>query len=108
MAKKKNKRQKTVPREGPVLLNPVAKYAHQSNRTAVFRDRTKYHRTIKRRGQEPWPIAVLMQLLVRAFVIQLSTAKEGRRPTGRLSESRRICCGLPPGDTNQRLRIQAA
>lgn len=77
MAKKKHKRQKTVPREGPVLFNPVARYAHHSNRTAVFRDRTKYHRTIKHKGRESWPMTVLMPLLVRAFVVRLSTAKEG-------------------------------
>jgi len=38
----------------PSRRNPVAKYAAQFQRAASFRDRTKYRRTVKHKGREPF------------------------------------------------------
>lgn len=42
------------------VKNPVAKFACQFNKAQVYKDKTKYQRTAKHKGQEPFP----MQLLV--------------------------------------------
>ncbi|MGZ8137475.1 MAG: DUF7230 family protein [Methylococcaceae bacterium] len=38
------------------LQNPVAKFAHQFNKTHIFTDKTKYQRNGKHRKQEASPI----------------------------------------------------
>jgi len=43
----------------PSRRNPVAKYAAQFQRAASFRDRTKYSRTAKHKGREPFPLAAV-------------------------------------------------
>jgi hypothetical protein len=41
----------------PSRRNPVAKYAAQFQRASSFRDRTKYRRTTKHKGREPFPLS---------------------------------------------------
>ena len=41
----------------PSRRNPVAKYAARFQRAASFRDRTKYRRTTKHKGREPFPLS---------------------------------------------------
>lgn len=36
--------------------NPVAKFAHQFNKSQVFSDKRKYHRKAKHKGLEPFSI----------------------------------------------------
>ena len=38
------------------IKNPVAKFAHQFNKTQVFADKRKYQRKVKHKGQEPFSI----------------------------------------------------
>lgn len=42
--------------------NPVAKFAHQFNRAQVYKDKTKYQRSAKHKGQEPFPMILLVVL----------------------------------------------
>lgn len=36
--------------------NPVAKFAFQFNKPKTFKDKTKYQRTAKHKGKEPFPM----------------------------------------------------
>ncbi len=38
------------------IKNPVAKFAHQFNKSRAFADKRKYQRKAKHRGQEPFSI----------------------------------------------------
>jgi hypothetical protein len=38
------------------IKNPVAKFAGQFNKAQVFKDKTKYQRNAKHKGQEPFPM----------------------------------------------------
>ena len=38
------------------IKNPVAKFAFQFNKEQVFKDKTKYQRTAKHKGKEPFPM----------------------------------------------------
>ena len=38
------------------IKNPVAKFAFQFNKAQVFKDKTKYQRTVKHKGKEPFPM----------------------------------------------------
>ena len=55
--KKSKKRQHSIDKTVPtVIRNPVAKFAHQVNKTSFFRDKTKYCRQGKHQGPEASPI----------------------------------------------------
>ena len=41
------------------IKNPVAKFAFQFNKAQVFKDKTKYQRNVKHKGQEPFPIMLI-------------------------------------------------
>lgn len=43
-------------REKPARRNPVAKFVNQFNRATPHRDRTKYRRQEKHKGQEPFAV----------------------------------------------------
>ncbi len=53
---KKRKKSKDLLKAG--VVNPVAKYAHRFNRAHVFKDKSKYQRHGKHKGQEPLPMIV--------------------------------------------------
>ncbi|MEQ1528636.1 MAG: hypothetical protein ABL925_04910 [Methylococcales bacterium] len=53
------KRKKTEQPAGPVLQNPVAKFAGQFNKAQTFRDQSKYTRNNKHKKQEAWLIILL-------------------------------------------------
>ncbi len=48
---KKSKELEIIP-----LKNPVAKFAYRFNRAATFKDKTKYQRNAKHKGQAPFPM----------------------------------------------------
>lgn len=50
-----------------VIKNPVAKYAHQFNKTQVFKDKTKYQRGEKHKGREPF-IMSLQKGITKGFL----------------------------------------
>lgn len=50
------------------MKNPVAKFAHQFNKSQVFKDKTKYQRKAKHKGQEPFPMLFLTLLEKVLFV----------------------------------------
>jgi len=54
---KKTKKPKGL--EASLVKNTVAKFAFQFNKTQVFKDKTKYQRNAKHKGQEPFPIVLL-------------------------------------------------
>jgi hypothetical protein len=69
MAKKnRSNRIEKKRRDRPDINNPVAKYAHKTNRCIAFRDRSKYTRKAKHNGHESWPMAVVQPLLARTLV----------------------------------------
>ena len=43
----------------PAHRNPVAKFAGRFNRAATFRDRSKYRRGAKHKGQEPFSLSIV-------------------------------------------------
>jgi len=45
-----------------LVKNPVAKFAFQFNKAQVFKDKTKYQRTAKHKGKEPFPIILSVVL----------------------------------------------
>ncbi|NOR68421.1 MAG: hypothetical protein GQ532_01780 [Methylomarinum sp.] len=47
------------------INNPVAKFAFQFNKAKTFKDKTKYQRTAKHKGKEPFPM-MLTTLLEKA------------------------------------------
>jgi hypothetical protein len=53
---KKNKKRQLL--EKIIVQNPVAKFAHQFNKTLVFKDKTKYSRKAKHKTEEAFPIAL--------------------------------------------------
>jgi len=60
---KKTKKIKEL--ETRLLKNPVAKFAFQFNKAQTFKDKTKYQRNAKHKGQEPFPM-LLSALLEKA------------------------------------------
>ncbi len=61
------KRKKSKHLQTPVTPNPVAKFAHQFNKSHQFDDKTKYRRRNKHKGQEPFAMC-LLNTLQMAFV----------------------------------------
>mgnify|MGYP000123051951 FL=1 len=51
---KKTKKVKRL--ETEKIKNPVAKFAFQFNKAQIFKDKTKYQRSAKHKGQEPFPM----------------------------------------------------
>lgn len=62
---KKYRKQKHL--QEPSLQNPVAKYAHQFNKSQVFKDKTKYQRKVKHKAREPF-IVSLKQGITKGFM----------------------------------------
>ncbi len=60
------KRKKSKLLQTPVTQNPVAKFAHQFNKSQRFNDKTKYSRRNKHKGQEPFTMCFL-NALQKAF-----------------------------------------
>ncbi|WP_036300581.1 DUF7230 family protein [Methylomarinum vadi] len=50
------KRKKSTALPAAVPNNPVAKFARQFNKAAIFKDKSKYNRKAKHKGQEPFPM----------------------------------------------------
>jgi hypothetical protein len=48
----KKRNTKIILEDSTVILNPVAKFAHQFNKAQVFADKTKYQRRAKHKKQE--------------------------------------------------------
>ena len=63
------KRKKIKESGAKQIKNPVAKFAFQFNKAQVFKDKTKYQRNAKHKGQKSFPI-MLAALLEKtsAFV----------------------------------------
>jgi len=59
------KTKKTKGLETSLVKNTVAKFAFQFNKTQVFKDKTKYQRSAKHKGKEPFPM-LLSVLLEKA------------------------------------------
>lgn len=53
-------------RHGMGLKNPVARHAFKFNRSTVFKDRTRYRRTDKNKGLEPFASNLLADV-IRVF-----------------------------------------
>jgi hypothetical protein len=51
------------------MNNFVAKFAHQFNKAQVYQDKTKYKRTAKHKGKEPFPMfAIILEKASTLFV----------------------------------------
>lgn len=59
-------------RQAPPQRNLVAKYAHQFQRAACFRDRSKYRRNNKHKGREPFPQPVAGSWLGKRLAAQIA------------------------------------
>ena len=70
------KRRKTIKLVSVPLHNLVAKHAHQFNRAAVFKDKSKYNRKAKHKSSEPFSIINLM--IEKGSVFMDSTQKLNR------------------------------
>ena len=46
----------------PPRRNPVARYASRFQRASTFRDRTKYRRHNKHKGNEPYPVRIFLSV----------------------------------------------
>ncbi|MDP2903744.1 MAG: hypothetical protein Q8N96_11665 [Methylovulum sp.] len=66
MKKRKNQHHLDFKKECPALQNPVAKFAHQSNKAHSFCDKSKYRRNAKHRKQEASPM-ILIRTIGEAF-----------------------------------------
>lgn len=70
---KKSKKRKVVAET--VTYNPVAKFACKFNKAKVYRDKTKYQRTAKHKGKEPFPMLLLAILeKVSVFIMMVFVA----------------------------------
>jgi len=49
-----------------LVKNPVAKFAYQFNKAQVYKDKTKYQRSAKHKGKEPFPM-MLSVVLEKVF-----------------------------------------
>ncbi len=69
---KANRRKKTV------LKNPVAKFSHQFNKAQVFKDKSKYQRKTKHKGQEPFPmlLATVLEKALSLSSVSLLTEQQ--------------------------------
>ncbi|MCF8007459.1 MAG: hypothetical protein K9K84_08625 [Methylovulum sp.] len=64
--KKSKKRQNSIDKAvQTVIRNPVAKFAHHTNKTTFFRDKTKYCRQGKHQGQEAW-LMIFIKIISQA------------------------------------------
>ncbi len=45
-----------------LVKNPVAKFAYQFNKAQAYKDKTKYQRSAKHKGKEPFPMMLLVVL----------------------------------------------
>lgn len=64
---KKTKKSKVY--DASQIKNPVAKFAFRFNKAMVFKDKTKYQRNAKHKGQEPFPMIYSLLLeKVSAFI----------------------------------------
>jgi len=52
------KRNKSNPLPSFGQQNPVAKYARKFNKAHIFKDKTRYQRHNKHKGQEPFPVVL--------------------------------------------------
>ncbi|MDO9105760.1 MAG: hypothetical protein Q7U57_12475 [Methylovulum sp.] len=75
MKKLKNQHNLDYKNENVPLQNPVAKFAHQFNKSHIFCDKSKYRRNLKHRKQEAVPM-VLDRAIGTAFCIAKSTIAE--------------------------------
>ena len=64
------KSRKNQPVADKVIKNPVAKYAHQFNKAVCFTDKTKYRRTAKHKGKEPFTLSFLKGI-VTGFLLSV-------------------------------------
>jgi stalled ribosome alternative rescue factor ArfA len=67
---------KGVRLDASLIKNPVAKFAHQFNRSQAFKDKTKYQRNAKHKGKEPFPMmlsVVLEKVSVRLILQRAAT-----------------------------------
>jgi hypothetical protein len=62
-----NKCSKKRAEKEPAIHNPVAKYAHRTNRCHAFRDRTQYRRQPKHKNREPFPITAIVRSNRKGF-----------------------------------------
>ena len=49
------------------IQNPVAKFAFQFNKAQTFKDKTKYRRLAKHKGQEPFTIRLFLDFIAKGF-----------------------------------------
>ncbi len=69
--------------DASLLKNPVAKFAYQFNKAQVFKDKTKYQRTAKHKGKEPFPMMLSAVLeKVSALALNIHNAKPSSFPKG--------------------------
>ena len=54
---KKTKKPKVLGAEK--IKNPVAKFLFHFNKARIFKDKTKYQRTAKHKGKEPFPMVII-------------------------------------------------
>jgi len=54
------------------ISNPVAKFAYQFNKAKVYKDKTKYQRTAKHKGKEPFPMILLVVLEKVSVLLYMS------------------------------------
>ncbi|MCQ8104115.1 hypothetical protein NP590_08370 [Methylomonas sp. SURF-2] len=58
------------------LKNPVAKFAHQFNKTQVYKDKRRYQRKAKHSGLEPFSI-VSLETIEKGSAFAVKTAQQG-------------------------------
>jgi len=74
---KKTKKGKVVAET--VTNNPVAKFAGKFNKAKIYRDKTKYQRTAKHKGKEPFSMLLLAILeKVSNYLMLVFIANKGR------------------------------
>lgn len=64
-----------------ITRNPVAKFSTQFNRAKVFKDRTKYRRKNKHKGQEPFACSLIPDCMQKVFFIVLGLFFCGKKPS---------------------------
>ena len=64
---KKTKKVKRL--ETEKIKNPVAKFTFQFNKAQTFKDKTKYQRRAKHKGQEPFPMLLSITVLEKVSAL---------------------------------------
>lgn len=62
-----SKKKKSVAGKSLTCRNPVAKHAHNFNRSVVFAEKTRYTRKTKHKGLDPVPMTIMSVAIGTGF-----------------------------------------